>query len=123
MIREPDIDTPASPSTAKPSLQYHDHAAPASTWDDYYQRRRLCWILLGPGLLAVLLLGRLLLIEHLGWYGLLSPLALWAVLLLLACLHLQKFRCPRCQCRFFAKHPPLLALRAGRCVHCMLPKD
>ena len=96
---------------------------PDSTWADYTSRSRLLWCLLGVGLLAVLAVARLFLIEHLGWHGLSWPLALWTLAVVTAALHLQDFRCPRCQLRFFHRAPLLLALRGSRCVHCCLPKE
>ena len=96
---------------------------PDSTWAEYASRSRLLWNMLGLGLLAVLVLARQFLIEHLGWHGVAWPLALWTLAVVSAALHLQDFRCPRCQQRFFRQAPPLLALRGTCCVHCCLPKE
>lgn len=121
----------AEPVTGTPNLANPTAAAgdacggplPDSTWADYASRSRRLWCLLGIGLLAVLAVARLFLIEHLGWHGLSWPLALWSLAVVTAALHLQDFRCPRCQLRFFHRAPLLLALRGSRCVHCCLPKE
>lgn len=123
MAAEPGTGTPnlANPTAAAGDAR--GGALPDSTWADYASRSRLLWSLLGIGLLAVLAVARLFLIEHLGWHGLSWPLALWTLAVVAAALHLQDFRCPRCQQRFFRRTPPLLALRRSSCVHCCLPKD
>lgn len=105
------------------AMQPPKHALPDSTWADYASRSRLLWCLLGIGLLAVLALARVFLVDSFGWHGFFWPLILWAAAVIAAALHLQAFRCPRCQSRFFHRAPPLLALRGSRCVHCCLPKD
>ena len=117
-VRAPNLaDPPAAAGEA------HGGNLRDSTWADYTSRSRLLWSLLGIGLLAVLAVARLFLIEHLGWHGLSWPLALWTLAVAAAALHLQDFRCPRCQLRFFHRAPLLLALRGSRCVHCCLPKE
>ena len=104
-------------------MQQPPRAQPDSTWAEYTSRWRLLWCVVGVGLLAVLALARLFLVEPLGWHGLVWPLILWALAVVFAALHLQGFRCPRCQMRFFHRAPPLLALRGTHCVHCCLPKE
>ena len=110
-------EPPAAPGDARGG------SLPDSTWADYASRSRRLWYSIGAGLLAVVALARLFLIEHLGWHGLTWPLALWILAVVAAALHLQDFRCPRCQQRFFRRTPPLLALRRSSCVHCCLTKD
>lgn len=100
-----------------------DRATDVSTWADYRTRKRRFWMLLVLGLVAVLFLSSAYLIERHGRHGLFWPLAAWAVVVAYAGYRLQAFRCPRCQRRFFHRSPPLLALRASRCVNCALPKD
>ena len=115
-----------APKLADPPAAANDArgvALPDSTWAEYASRSRRLWYLLGLGLLVVLAIARLFLIEHIGWHGLTWPLAVWALAVVTAALHLQDFRCPRCQRRFFRRAPPLLALRRSRCVNCCLPKE
>lgn len=100
-----------------------DAKSAAAGWPAYHRRRRTFWavLLLGP-VLAIALAANFLM-PHLGIHGLLWPLLAWLALSLFTGLRWQASRCPRCGHRFFAQSPPLLALRASQCVHCMLPKD
>ncbi len=90
-----------------------------STWADFLLWRRILWwvILVGP-LVAVVLWA-----TFTGSERVLLPLALWGLAVLLVALRLQRFHCPRCQHHFFRLWPPLLGLKAQRCVSCMLPKE
>ena len=99
------------------------HKPPASTWADYRIRARLFWLLLLVGPFVALVTAELWLIEHYGLHGLVWSLAAWLGALLLAAWHWQSFRCPRCERRFFERRPLLLALRARRCINCMLSKE
>lgn len=94
-----------------------------STWADYRRRSRFFWGLLVFGPIAAVAVGALWLVEHIGLHGLVWPVAAWLVALLLAAWHWQSFHCPRCERRFFERRPLFLALRAKRCVNCMLSKD
>ena len=98
-------------------------ASRTSTWADYHARSRTFWGALTLGLVAAVVAAEFVLIEPLGAGGLWWPLAAWAVAVAWAGHHLQSFICPRCEHRFFRRSPPLLAIRAQRCVHCMLTKD
>ncbi len=88
----------------------------ASTWADYYRRRRVvaCTLLLGPfAMLAA----------H-AWIDLTHPIVLvvaWILAIVVSALYLQAFICPRCDGRFFPR-TPLLGLRARRCHRCMVSK-
>ena len=116
-------DSPPTAAAAGHAKRPVEPAPTASTWADYTWRTRLLWCLLGPGRVVVLVLARMFLTERFGWHGLLWPLVGWIAALILAGLHLQRFRCPRCGHLFFRQRPRLLALRAERCVHCSLPKE
>ena len=98
-------------------------ATDLSTWADYRFRKRLFLGLLVAGLAAVLFLAAAFLVERHGRHGLYWPLAGWALLVACAGYWLQAFRCPRCGHRFFRRSPPLLALRAKRCINCMMGKE
>jgi hypothetical protein len=108
-------DPPPPPSSV-------ESAAP-STWADYHRLSAVFWSLLLLGLAGTLAVAALFLVERHGIHGLLWPMLAWLAAVAYAGYHLQAFRCPRCQRRFFRSHPPLLALRARRCVNCMLPKE
>lgn len=94
-----------------------------STWADYYARSRTFWGVLTLGLVAAVAAAEFVLIERFGARGLWWPLATWAVASAWAAHRLQGFICPRCDHGFFRRSPPLLPLRAKRCVHCLLTKD
>lgn len=94
-----------------------------STWADYHARSRTFWGVLVLGLVAAVAAAEFLLIESLGARGLWLPLLAWAIAAAWAGHRLQAFICPRCEHRFFRRSPPLLPLRAHRCVHCLLTKD
>jgi len=96
---------------------------PTADWSVYHRRRRLFWTSLLAGPVITLFIAASLLVQPLGWHGLAWPLLAWGALTLLTGLRWQACRCPRCEERFFACTPPLLALHAPQCVHCMLPKD
>jgi len=98
-------------------------SADTPNWIDYRRRARIFWCLLLLGLGATLATASVFLVERLGLHGLTWPLLGWAIAVAGSGLHWQAFRCPRCSRRFFRRHPPLLALRATRCVNCMLPKE
>ncbi|RZA18305.1 MAG: hypothetical protein EOP93_11525 [Lysobacteraceae bacterium] len=98
-------------------------ATDVPSWADYHSRRLWLWTALVLGLVAALAVAFAWAIEHHGRLGLLWPLAAWAVVVAHAVRRLQDFRCPRCQRHFFRRNPPLLALRARRCVNCSLPKE
>ena len=100
-----------------------DPATDNSSWADYSARKHLFVAVLVPGLFGVLFLAGAYLVERHGWHGLTWPLAAWVVAVAYAGRRLQAFRCPRCQHHFFRRSPPLLALRATRCVNCMLSKE
>jgi len=76
---------------------------------------------LGP--VVALGLAEAWLIERWGMPGLVAPLLGWVLAVAWTGHRLQAFRCPRCEKRFFHRSPPLLPLRAERCVHCMQSKD
>ncbi len=97
--------------------------AARSTWADYHLRSRTFWGVLVLGLMTAVAAAELVLIESLGARGLWWPLLAWAVSVAWVGHRLQAFICPRCEHRFFRRSPPLLPLRAHRCVHCMLTKD
>jgi len=94
-----------------------------SNWGDYRVRKWTFWVVLSLGLVATLAMAELVLIERYGWRGLAAPALAWLALTCVAGWRWQRFRCPRCEHRFFRSSPPLLAMRARRCVHCMLTKD
>lgn len=94
-----------------------------STWADYRTRSRAFWLTLSLGLVAAIALAEFVLIERMGARGLLWPMAAWLVAVAWSGYRLQAFICPRCENRFFRRSPPLLAIRANRCVHCLLSKD
>lgn len=95
----------------------------SSTWADYHVRSRTFWSVLVLGLAAALAAAEIMLVEPFGAGGLWWPLAAWLVAAAWAGHRLQSFICPRCDHRFFRRSPPLLAIRAKRCVRCMLTKD
>lgn len=97
--------------------------AATSNWADYRVRSRVFWGVLLLGLIAAVSAAEFLLIESLGAGGLWWPLLAWAVAVTWAGYRLQAFICPRCEHHFFRRSPPLLPLKAHRCVHCMLTKD
>jgi len=99
------------------------HKRSPPSWADYRIRTRLFWVLFLFGPIVALGTGALWLVERFGLHGLGWPLVAWVVAMLLATWHWQSFRCPRCERRFFNRQPFLLALRAKRCVHCMMSKD
>ncbi|MES2858479.1 MAG: hypothetical protein V4704_04795 [Pseudomonadota bacterium] len=94
-----------------------------SNWADYRARSRTFWGVLLFGLAAAVAAAEFVLIEALGARGLWWPLTAWLVASAWAGHRLQSFMCPRCEHRFFRRSPPLLPIRAKRCVHCMLTKD
>ena len=94
-----------------------------STWFDYKQRLLLLWTILVPGLVIAVVSAEFVLIERMGARGLMWPMVAWGVAVAWAVHRLQRFACPRCGHRFFRSSPPLLPLRAKRCVHCMHTKD
>ena len=94
-----------------------------SNWADYQVRSRTFWGVLVLGLVAAVAAAEVVLIESFGARGLWWPLAAWLVAAGWAGHRLQSFMCPRCDHRFFRRSPPLLPIRAKRCVHCMLTKD
>jgi len=93
-----------------------------STWADYRQRMLLLWAVLVPGLVIAVASAEFVLIQRMGAHGLMWPLIAWAAAVAWAVHRLQRFLCPRCGLRFFRRSPPLLALLAKRCVHCMNTK-
>lgn len=95
----------------------------ATSWSVYQLRRRLFWACLLVGPVIALVTAATLLVEPWGVHGLVWPLVAWATVTLVAAMRWQACRCPRCEERFFARNPPVLALRTSHCVHCMLPKD
>lgn len=95
----------------------------SSTWADYRARSRTFWSAVILGLVAAIAFAEFVLIERLGARGLWWPLAVWAVAVAWAGHRLQGFICPRCEHHFFRRSPPLLPIRAERCVHCLLTKD
>lgn len=97
-------------------------SVPASTWADYHASSRTFWSVLLFGLAAVMGLAEFVLIESWGASGLWWPLTFWLIAVALAGHRLQSFICPRCGHKFFRRSPPLLAIRAKRCVHCLLSK-
>jgi hypothetical protein len=94
-----------------------------STWADYRIRSSAFWGALFLGPLFALGLAEAYLIERWGMAGLLLPLLAWILAVAGTGRRLQAFLCPRCEKRFFHRSPPLLPLRAERCVHCMQSKD
>lgn len=95
----------------------------ASNWADYRVRSRTFWGVFVLGFVAAVAAAEFLLIESLGARGLWWPLGAWLVAAAWAGHRLQSFICPRCEHRFFRRSPPLLPIRAQRCVHCLLTKD
>lgn len=94
-----------------------------SNWSDYRTRSRTFWCALIVGSVSAIACAEFVLIERLGVPGLLWPLAAWVAALAWASHRWQDFICPRCSHHFFRRNPPLLPLRAKRCVHCLLSKD
>lgn len=94
-----------------------------STWADYRQRVMLLWAALVPGLVIAVASAEFVLIERMGARGLMWPMFAWGAAVAWAVHRLQRFPCPRCGRRFFRSSPPLLTLRAKRCVNCMNSKD
>jgi len=98
-------------------------AARKSTWADYRRRLLLLWAALVPGLMIAVASAEFVLIERMGAPGLIWPMVAWGIAVAWAVHRLQRFVCPRCDHHFFRSSPPLLPLRAKRCVHCMQTKD
>jgi len=95
----------------------------ASTWADYRVRSQMFWCALLPGLVVAVGAAEVVLIERWGMTGLAAPMVAWLTLVAFTGYRLQAFLCPRCDRRFFRRSPPLLPIRAERCVHCMQSKD
>jgi len=94
-----------------------------SNWADYQLLKWMFWIVLVGGLAVALVAAERVLIDRYGAPGLFAAIGAWLVSTAVAASRWQRFRCPRCQHRFFRSTPPLLAILADRCVHCSQSKD
>lgn len=94
-----------------------------SNWADYRLLKWTFWLVLFFGLALDLSLADSVLIPRYGAGGLIWPSVAWVAASAIAAFRWQRFRCPRCGHRFFRSSPPLLALLAENCVHCMQSKD
>jgi len=94
-----------------------------SNWADYRNRKWSFLTTLLLGLPLALVLAEFVLIERYGAPGLAWPVGAWALAVCVLGMRWQRFRCPRCADRFFRSSPPLVAMRARRCVHCHVMHD
>lgn len=94
-----------------------------SNWIDYARLRWTFWVVLIAGLALALAAAELVLIDRYSMPGLVGALGAWLGVSACAAYRWQRFRCPRCGHRFFRSKPPLLAILADCCVHCMQSKD